>query len=132
MPAIGGGVIDLHCHLLPGIDDGSSDLEMSLAMARMASKDGIRTIACTPHIYPGLYENTAEGIRKAIARLQAELNKRAIPLRLVEGADVHLQPDLVKEIRAGRVPTLARSRYLLLEPPHHVAPPNFEASVFQL
>jgi protein-tyrosine phosphatase len=125
-------VIDLHCHLLPGIDDGATDLEMSLAMARMACHDGIRTIACTPHIYPGLYENNATGIRNAIARLQGELNKRRIPLRLVEGADVHLQPDLIEGIRGGRIPTLARSRYLLLEPPHHVAPPGFEASVFQL
>lgn len=132
MACHGGALIDLHCHLLPGIDDGAADLAMSLAMARMASKDGIRTIACTPHIYPGLYENNAPGIRKAIATLQAELNRQKIPLRLVEGADVHLQPDLVDGIRAGRIPTLARSRYLLLEPPHHVAPPNFEASVFQL
>jgi hypothetical protein len=45
-------LIDLHCHLLPGIDDGAKDLEMSLAMARMASSDGISTIACT-HILPG-------------------------------------------------------------------------------
>ncbi|MHB8474455.1 MAG: tyrosine-protein phosphatase [Gammaproteobacteria bacterium] len=125
-------MIDLHCHILPGIDDGAADLTMALEMARIAADDGIHTIACTPHIYPGMYENTARGIRSAIAMFQAELDQRAIALRLVEGADVYLEPDLAGGIKAGRVPTLAGSRYLLLEPPHHVAPPRFEESVFQL
>lgn len=125
-------MIDLHCHLLPGIDDGATDMDMSLAMARMAVDDGIHTLACTPHIYPGLYDNEARGIRAAIVALQDRLDAEGIPLRLVEGADVHLDPGLVDGLRADRVPTLAGSRYLLLEPPHHVAPPRFEESVFAL
>lgn len=125
-------MLDLHCHLLPGIDDGAVDLAMALEMARIAAADGIHTIACTPHIYPGMYENDAAGIRVAITDLQAELDSRDIALRLVEGADVHLDRDLAGSIRNGRVPTLAGSRYLLLEPPHHVAPPRFEESVFEL
>ncbi|HET8897222.1 MAG TPA: CpsB/CapC family capsule biosynthesis tyrosine phosphatase [Rhodanobacteraceae bacterium] len=125
-------MIDLHCHLLPGIDDGAHDLTMALKMAELAAADGIRTIACTSHIYPGLYENTAAGIRAGIAALQVELDRRQLPLRLVEGADTHLQPGLAGLIRAGRVPTLAGSRYLLLEPPHHVAPPRFDAALFEL
>ncbi len=125
-------MLDLHCHMLPAIDDGATDLAMSLEMARMSVADGVHTVACTPHIYPGLYENTADGIRAAIAKLQAELNREGIPLKLVIGADVHLDPSLPEGIRAGRVPTLNGSRYLLLEPPHHVAPPRFEDSVFML
>ena len=125
-------MLDLHCHILPGIDDGAVDLDTALQMARIAAQDGIRTIACTPHIYPGMYENTADGIRAAIAEFQRELDQRDIPLRLLEGADVHLEPDLLMGIRAGRIPTIAGSRYLLLEPPHHVAPPRFEESIFQL
>lgn len=125
-------MLDLHCHMLPGIDDGALDLETALAMARIAWDDGIRTIACTPHIYPGLYDNTAPGIRAAIADFQAKLDEAGIGLTLVEGADVHLDSDLAGAIRADRVPTLAGSRYLLLEPPHHVAPPGFEQRVFEL
>lgn len=125
-------MIDLHCHILPAIDDGAIDLDMALEMARMAQADGIRTIACTPHIYPGMYENTAAGIRAAIAEFQAILDREGIALHLVEGADVHLTPDLLADIHKGLIPTLAGSRYLLLEPPHHVAPPRFEESVFQL
>ena len=67
-------MIDLHCHLLPGIDDGPLSLEVSLAMARIAVADGIRVTACTPHIYPGLYENEADGIRGAVAAAGAALD----------------------------------------------------------
>ncbi len=125
-------MIDVHCHLLPGIDDGARDLEMALQMARIAQADGITHIVCTPHIYPGMYDNDAQGIRQAVAELQSRLDEAGIGLRLSAGADAHLTPDLGADIAAGRVPTLAASRYLLLEPPHHVAPPRFEETVFAL
>ena len=62
-------MLDLHCHMLPGIDDGAVDLDMAIAMARMSVADGVHTVACTPHIYPGLYENTEQGITDAVASL---------------------------------------------------------------
>ena len=125
-------MIDLHCHLLPAIDDGAVDLSMALEMARIAQADGITTIACTPHIYPGLYENTGPGITAGIAVLQGQLQQAGIELQLVCGADVHLVPGLVQGVAEGRVPTLAGSRYLLVEPPHHVPPPRLEESIFEL
>jgi protein-tyrosine phosphatase len=125
-------MIDLHSHILPGIDDGAQNLETSLAMARVAVADGIAVMACTPHIYPGLYENTCAGIEAATAALQAALDEAGIALRLVVGADTHLVPGLLDRLRAGEVPTVAGSAYLLLEPAHHVAPPNFERAVFEL
>ncbi len=123
-------MIDLHCHLLPGIDDGSPDLATSLEMARMAVADGIRTLACTPHIYPGLYENDAAGIRRRVAALQTELEHSGIALKLTFGADAHLTPELFGRVQRGTAPTLHGTRYFLLEPSHHVAPPRFEESVF--
>ena len=125
-------MIDLHSHILPGIDDGASSLEMSLEMARMAVADGVHTMACTPHIYPGLYMNDAQGIRRARERLQAALDLYRIALTLVDGADVHLVPGLLEGLRAGVIPTLHGSRYVLLEPSHHVRPPRLEESVFEL
>jgi protein-tyrosine phosphatase len=125
-------MIDLHCHILPGIDDGAPDLTVSLAMARRAVADGIRVTACTPHIYPGLYENTRAGILAARDALQEALHREGIPLTLATGADTHLAPDLLEGLRCGRIPTLNDSRYLLLEPPHHVAPPRLEESLFHL
>lgn len=125
-------MIDLHSHILPGIDDGSKSLEMSLEMARIAVADGIRTMACTPHIYPGMYMNDGAGILSARDALQARLIENGIPLQLTIGADVHLVPGLVEGLKSRRVPTLHGSRYLLLEPPHHVAPPRFAEHVFEL
>jgi len=118
--------------MLPAIDDGAPDLETALAMARLAIADGIETTACTPHIYPGLYENTAQSIRAGMEAFGSELARAGLRLDLVCGADTHLVPDLLAGLRAGRIPTLAGSRYLLLEPPHHVAPPRFEESCFGL
>lgn len=123
-------MIDLHCHLVPGIDDGAPDLETSLAMARCAVEDGIEIVACTPHIFPGLYENTGPQIRAAVAALQAELDANGIALKLTTGADVQLCVDLVEGLRSGRILTLGDSRYFLFEPPHHTAPPRIEDTVF--
>ena len=120
-------MIDLHSHILPGIDDGAKSLDISLAMARQAVADGIHTMACTPHIYPGLYMNATDEIIQARDALQAELNAQNIALHLVIGADVHLVPGLLTGLRAGHVPTLNGSRYLLLEPSHHVPPPGLQS-----
>lgn len=125
-------MIDLHTHLLPGIDDGAKTLTDSLAMARLAVQDGIDVMACTPHIYPGMYTNDGPDIARRCQALQAELDHEGIALRLVVGADVHLVPGLLAGLRTGQVPTLHGSRYFLLEPSHTSPPPRFEDLVFDL
>lgn len=125
-------MLDLHCHLLPGIDDGARSLEMSLEMARVAVADGITVTACTPHIMPGVYDNTGPDIRDRIASLQESLEKENIPLKLVIGADIHVDPAIVAGLRNGRLPTLNGSRYFLLEPPHHVLPLRLEELTFNI
>ena len=122
-------MIDLHCHLLPGVDDGSRNIAESLLMARMAESEGVTVVACTPHITPGVYENTATSIATAVASLQTVLNDDGIAIKLVAGADVHVAPNLVARLRDRSVPTLAGSRYFLFEPPHHVPPPNLDRIV---
>ena len=125
-------MIDIHCHLLPGIDDGAPSLATALEMAGIAAEDGIQTIFCTPHIYPGLYENSGPDIRRRVEQLQLILNDKGIALTLSYGADVHLVPEVHDGLRTGRIPTLGGGRYLLLEPSHHVRPPRFKESVFEL
>lgn len=125
-------LIDLHCHLLPGIDDGSKSLAESLDMACMAVAEGISITACTPHILPGVYDNEGRGILAAVARLQRELDKEGIPLVLAVGADAHVAPDLAVGLANGRVPSLGGSRYFLLEPPQTIVPPRFEDHIFGL
>ena len=105
---------------------------MSLTMARIAVNDGITTLACTPHIYPGMYENNAQKICAATDALQQAINVAGIPLTLIYASDTHVMPDLVQKLTDGSVPTFNGGRYFLLEPPHHVAPPNFEEFVFQV
>lgn len=98
-------------------------------MARQAEAEGVTVIACTPHIMPGVYENTAASIAAAVASLQTVLKDDGVGIRLVVGADVHVAPDLVARLQARSVPTLAGSRYFLFEPPHHVPPPNLDRIV---
>jgi protein-tyrosine phosphatase len=117
-------VIDLHAHLLPGLDDGAPDLEAALEMARMAVADGITHMACTPHIMPGVYDNDAPAIEAAVDRLAAVLGEKGVELGLLVGADVRMDPLLSGKLASGDVPTLNGSRYFLFEPPHDVAPPR--------
>jgi protein-tyrosine phosphatase len=123
-------VIDIHCHILPGLDDGAADLGTSLEMARMAIGDGIATVACTPHIFPGVYDNTAESIEAAVSALEERLAEEGIALALVTGADIHLAPDLVDRLQNGDVPPLNESRYFLFEPPHDILPPRLDSFLF--
>lgn len=123
-------MIDLHSHLLPGIDDGSPDIETTLKMARIAVDDGIAVMACTPHIYPGMFENNGPDIKRRVAELQAQLNEAGIALKLTWGADAHVAPDLMEKLKSGAAPSLNDTRYFLLEPPHHVAPPKFAEFAF--
>lgn len=125
-------MIDLHCHILPGIDDGAKDVSVALAMARASVEQGVTTLACTPHILPGLYHNSGPLIRRATQELQATLDQEGIPLRLVTGADVHMTPDFIAGIRSGHLLSIADSRYILVEPPHHTAPPQLEEFFFNL
>jgi protein-tyrosine phosphatase len=125
-------MIDLHCHILPGIDDGAPDLSVSIEMARAFVTDGVSVVACTPHILPGLYHNTGPQIRQATAQLQQTLKREGIPLQLVTGADNHIVPDFVAQLRSGHLLSLANTRYVLVEPPHHVAPPRLEDLFFNL
>ncbi|MDQ0390668.1 tyrosine-protein phosphatase [Labrys monachus] len=125
-------MFDVHSHILPGIDDGSPDLSVSLAMARLAVAGGVTVQACTPHILPGVYNNRGEAIRAAVAALQAEFDREEIGLRLVPGADVHLMPGLVEGLQSGRVLSLADSRYVLVEPPDRVPPARLADQFFGL
>lgn len=101
-------------------------------MARMASSEGISTIACTPHILPGFYNNTGPGIRQAVAWLRTKLLEAGIPVRLVTGADVHIAPNLVERLSGGRVLTLNDTRYLLLESAYRTLPRRLDDLIFGL
>src|SRR5262245_31118257 len=101
-------------------------------MASAFVDDGVSVVACTPHIFPGLYNNSGPQIRRAAAHLQQRINEKGISLRLVTGADNHITPDFVEQLRRSHLLSLADSRYVLVEPPHHVAPPRLRELFFDL
>jgi protein-tyrosine phosphatase len=125
-------LIDLHSHILPGVDDGASDLNIALDMARMAVDDGIQVMACTPHFMPGMYDNTAIDIRNRINQFQSILKNEGIPLQLVVGCDGHIRPDFLAKLRSDEILRLNDSRYVLFEPPHNIAPQRLDDLMFNI
>jgi protein-tyrosine phosphatase len=113
--------IDIHCHILPGIDDGSIDLAESLAMARMAVADGIGTIIATPHQLGNFSENRGDVIRARTAELQTALDEQNVPLTVLPGADVRIDDAMLSGLKSGNVLTLGdHRRHVLLELPHEL------------
>lgn len=125
-------MIDLHSHILWGVDDGASDLATSLEMAKLFADQGVMHVACTPHILPGRYHNTGPQIRTAVAVLQNEIDQAGISLKLTSGADNHIVPAFVIGLQEGRLLSLGDTKYVLVEPPHHVAPTRMEDMFFEL
>ncbi|MCC2669081.1 MAG: tyrosine protein phosphatase [Armatimonadetes bacterium] len=106
-------MIDVHCHLLPNIDDGPGDWETAIRMARLAYADGVRKAITTPH-WTGA-EGEVERCRGRLGEHQERLKAAAIPLEVHLGQEVILIPSLAKSLAEGSALTLAGSSYVLLE-----------------
>lgn len=112
---------DIHCHLLPNMDDGATSLEESLDMARMAVEDGMETIVVTPHQLGGFTGNRGDTIRQQTQELQSTLEAEAISLLLLPGADVRIDDGMLSGIQTGDVLTLGdHGKHVLLELPHEL------------
>jgi len=126
-------VVDIHCHILPGLDDGSPDMTTSIAMARLATAAGISTVIGTPHWIEDEHETDPVQTRQITADLQAELNSRAIPLTVLPGNEVLICPDLPDRVKKGDVLTLAdRGTHLLLELTYEDLPTYVDDVMFKL
>ena len=123
------GFIDIHCHILPGLDDGPLKIEESLKMIEVAIEDGISYIFATPHIIDGMYANRGSGIILALENLKMRMQGA---LTLFYGADVRVTFDLIERIEREEVPSLNGSGYMLIEFPEYIIPPHVDNLFFNL
>lgn len=112
--------VDIHCHCLPGLDDGPATMDHALAVCRALVADGVTTVVATPHQL-GRFDGqfTSQDIRRAVADLNSALAAEGVPLTVVPGADVRIDERIPRLLEADRVLTLADGgEYVLLELPH--------------
>jgi protein-tyrosine phosphatase len=111
-------VIDLHSHILPGLDDGARDLDDALAIARSAVADGITVVAATPHVRED-FPTTADAMEQGVRQLQGLLDRERIGLRVLPGGEISLeQLDRLSQDELRRFGLAGNSRYLLVETPY--------------
>ncbi len=126
-------VIDLHCHILPGVDDGAQTGTDSLAMARKAIEEGIHTIVATPHHQNGKYVNERTSILHQVKQLNDELQKNEIPLKVLPGQEVRLYGDLLEDYKSGKIVTLNETnKYIFIEFPSNHVPRYAEQLFYEL
>jgi len=125
-------MIDLHCHLLPGIDDGPKDMAAAVALARQAVADGITHAIVTPHIHHGRWENTIAGIAEALSEFRAELLAANVPLTMAAAGEIRIGPEILSMLPANELPFLGvynDKKVMLLELPHSHIPPGTDKIV---
>ncbi len=126
-------MIDLHTHILPGLDDGPSDVEEALEMCRLAVADGVTTVVASPHMFNGMYDVARGDVLDGVSRLQGRLDAEGIPLRIVPGADVHAAPNLDTLVKEGYAMTIGDGgKYLMTELPQDVLPEGLSSLLFSI
>ena len=122
-------MIDLHCHYLPGIEDGAQSMAEALDLARASVADGITHAVMTPHIHPGRYENSRTSVVDATVQFRSALKEAGIPLQIFPAGEVRLSSDVIDLLEQGELPfvgTLKGYQILLLEFPYGQLPVGTE------
>jgi protein-tyrosine phosphatase len=123
------GRIEVHAHLLPGVDDGCQSLDDSLECAREFVARGYSHCFCTPHVWRNLPHNDRQGIDRRVSALQAELEFAGIPLALLPGGEINLTPDFMTGDADAIVTYALRGKHVLIDLWAERLPPHFEPSV---
>lgn len=126
-------LVDIHCHILPGIDDGSKDWETSIKLAHAAVKDGITHAVVTPHTLNGRYLNHKKDVIKLTAEYQKRLKDENIPLTVFPGQEVRISGDLPQALDDNDILFLDEDgRYMLLEFPSDDVPSYAKDMIFKI
>jgi protein-tyrosine phosphatase len=122
-------MIDIHCHILPGVDDGAQSLSDSLSMARMAVNQGIRKIVATPHHLNNSYENPKHSIIERVKELNEALRLEKIDLEVLPGQEVRIHGEMLQGYEMGEILPVNHTAYILVEfPSNHV--PRYTERLF--
>ncbi|MGO1433613.1 MAG: tyrosine-protein phosphatase, partial [Ruoffia tabacinasalis] len=126
-------MIDLHCHILPGIDDGAKTMADSIAMAELAISEGITHILATPHHMNRSWMNDKQKVLTLVNELQEELDRRQIDLTIFPGQEVRLYGDILKGIKDNQILFIdEQKQYVLIEFPTETVPTYAERLFFDL
>lgn len=110
-------MIDVHSHILPGVDDGSKDLEMSIEMARIYIENGFNKVIATPHYIDGIGNSSQNENMKILEELRAELKRENLDIEILLGNEVLASLEIIEALEDERVSLLNKSRYILIELP---------------
>ncbi len=124
--------IDLHLHLLPGIDDGPPTLERAIDLARGLVELGYRRVCCTPHHWRGMWLPEASQLAAAHATLEAGLAAAGLPLQVELGAEHRLDDHFIEQLRARALRCLGRGSAVLIELPDGDPPAQLDGLLFEL
>lgn len=126
-------MIDLHCHLLPGVDDGSKSMDISLKLANDAVRDGIDYALLTPHHMNGVYLNHKRAVIQQTQEFQVELDRHKIPLKVFPGQEVRINGDLLTALDRDDILFADEGgRYLMLEFPDDDVPSYTSNMIYEL
>lgn len=106
---------DIHCHILPGIDDGSKDIEMSMSMIDEAYRQGVRYMIATPHYYPGYKNCDMSKVKSVYEDMRERVISKYSDFNLYLGNEIYYKAEVPKLLADGKINTMAGSRYVLLE-----------------
>jgi protein-tyrosine phosphatase len=122
-------MIDLHCHILPGVDDGAQSLSDSLMMARKAVEQGIKKLVASPHHLNNAYENPKSLILDRVKELNEVLRVEQIDLEIVPGQEVRIHGEMLQGYERGEILPVNHTPYILVEfPSNHV--PRYTEKLF--
>lgn len=124
-------MIDIHSHLLFGVDDGAKTIEETLHILQQAEREGIKDIIATPHAFGPHYHVTKEMVMNKIGDLTEVLQKEGLQITVHSGQEIRLHEKVIENLKSGEALTLAHSRYVLLELPTHSVP-NYTLKIIQL
>ncbi|WP_461536549.1 tyrosine-protein phosphatase [Spongorhabdus nitratireducens] len=122
-------MIDIHNHIIHGIDDGAQTLDDALELLQLATENGISHLICTPHMHPGRFDNNRDTIAPPFAELDAAVKERNMPIKIAMSAEVRISDEFMIMLRRGKVPFIGQWEGMdcvLLEMPHSNVPVGIE------